>query len=145
MRDTRDKNAPLSQFSSKVKCVVDFFGPTDLRLSSNTGYNNPVGLQLVKDFIGKEPDKAPELYADASPITFVNKDAVPFLIVHGTADTLVPISQSEQLENALKKAGVEATLLRIEGAGHGFGPLNSPNAQKAWQAAVEFLTKHLKP
>jgi acetyl esterase/lipase len=145
LRDTRDKNTPLAQFSSKVQCVVDFFGPTDLRLSSNTGYNNPVGLTLVKDFIGKTPEQAPELYADASPITFVSKDAAPFLIVHGTADPLVPISQSEALTDALKKAGVEVNLLRIEGAGHGFGPLTSPNAQKAWQATTEFLTKQLKP
>lgn len=140
VRDTRDKNAPLSQFSSKVKCVVDVFGPMDLRLNSNTGYNNPVGLVLVQGFIGKKPEESPELYADASPITFVSKDTAPFLILHGTKDNLVPISQSEAMVEALKKAGVEVNLIRVEEAGHDAVPI-----QKGWQAAVEFLTKHLKP
>jgi acetyl esterase/lipase len=140
VRDTRDKNAPLSQFSSKVKCVVDIFGPMDLRLNSNTGYNNPVGLALVQGFIGKKPDESPELYADASPITFVSKDTAPFLILHGAKDNLVPLSQSETMAEALKKAGVEVNLLRVEEGGH-----DGVTVQKGWQAAVEFLTKHLKP
>ncbi|MCS6860969.1 MAG: alpha/beta hydrolase [Abditibacteriales bacterium] len=140
VRDTRDKNAPLSQFSSKVRCVVDVFGPMDLRPHLNTTYNNPFGLVLVQGFIGKKPDEAPELYADASPITFVSKDAAPFLILHGAKDNLVPISQSEAMAEALKKAGVEVNFIRIEEAGH-----DATVVQKGWQAAVEFLTRHLKP
>jgi acetyl esterase/lipase len=140
VRDTRDNTAPLSQFSSRVQCVVDYFGPTDLRPSSNVLYNNPVGLFLVREFLGKEPQQAPEICADASPITFVTKDDAPFFIIHGTADMLVPISQSEVMADALKKAGVEVSLLRVEGGGH-----SADLVQKTWQETAVFLTKHLKP
>ena len=54
----------------------------------------------------------------ASPITYVTSKAPPFLILHGDQDGLVPCEQSEELEEALKKAGVEATLQVVKGAGH---------------------------
>ena len=77
-----------------------------------------------------------------SPVTYVSKDAPPFLIIHGTADTLVPYAQSVELEAALKTAGVDVLLQPIPGAGHGNSPhFTSPAAQKLYRA---FWDKHLK-
>jgi dipeptidyl aminopeptidase/acylaminoacyl peptidase len=59
--------------------------------------------------------------AKASPITYVSKDAPPFLIMHGDRDRTVPFNQSELLYAALNKAGVDATFMPMKGAGHGFG------------------------
>jgi len=58
--------------------------------------------------------------ADASPITHVTPGAPPFLLVHGTADWLVPYAQSEQLAAALGAAGVPVELVPVEGAEHIF-------------------------
>ena len=58
--------------------------------------------------------------ADASPITHVTPAAPPFLLVHGTADWLVPYAQSEQLHAALTAAGVDSRLVPVEGAQHIF-------------------------
>jgi dipeptidyl aminopeptidase/acylaminoacyl peptidase len=58
--------------------------------------------------------------ADASPLTHVTPDAPPFLLVHGTADWLVPFAQSEQLHARLTDAGVDARLVPVEGAQHIF-------------------------
>jgi dipeptidyl aminopeptidase/acylaminoacyl peptidase len=58
--------------------------------------------------------------ADASPVTHVTPEAPPFLLVHGTADWLVPYAQSEQLHAALTAAGVPSTLVPVEGAQHIF-------------------------
>ena len=58
--------------------------------------------------------------ADASPITHVTPDAPPFLLVHGTADWLVPYAQSEQLAAALTAAGADVCLVPVEGAMHIF-------------------------
>ncbi len=55
----------------------------------------------------------------ANPIMYVTKDDPPFLIVHGDKDPLVPHNQSEILLDALKKAGVEATLYTVGAGGHG--------------------------
>lgn len=132
----------LATFSSKVSCVVNYFGPTDFR----PVVNSPRAVATLANFLGKSAQEAPDLYADASPITHVSKTSVPFLSLHGNNDTSIPIAQSEKLTEALKQAGVEATLLTVEGAGHGFhNQVDSDNAQKAWQAALEFFDRHLKP
>jgi dipeptidyl aminopeptidase/acylaminoacyl peptidase len=41
----------------------------------------------------------------------------------------------------LKAAGVEAELLTLEGAGHGF---KGPDAEKAEKAMFSFFAKHLR-
>ena len=55
----------------------------------------------------------------ANPIAYVDKDAVPFLIVHGTLDRLVPFNQSQLLAAALEAAGASVTFHPVEGGGHG--------------------------
>ena len=54
-----------------------------------------------------------------NPITYVDKNAPPFLIVHGTLDRLVPFNQSELLVDALKAAGASVKFHPVEGGGHG--------------------------
>jgi len=81
----------------------------------------------------------PEAYRQASAIAFVAKDNPPFLIVHGGADTTVPFSQAETFYNALKAAGVDAKLVKIEGGEH--NSVLNPNLQPAIQ---EFLDQHLR-
>jgi acetyl esterase/lipase len=137
-RETRDTSAQFSKHSSKVQCVVDFFGPSDFvtdPLSAN-------GSPIVEAFIGKKREEAPDAYRDASPITFVSKDSAPTLICHGTADMLVPMAQSERVEAALKKAGVAVTLMKMEGQPHGF---RGEAQEQALKASVEFFDKYLKP
>jgi dipeptidyl aminopeptidase/acylaminoacyl peptidase len=51
---------------------------------------------------------------------FVSSGAAPSLIVHGDADRVVPIVEGETMYAALSKAGVPASFVRIEGAGHRF-------------------------
>jgi dipeptidyl aminopeptidase/acylaminoacyl peptidase len=56
----------------------------------------------------------------ASPVTYVNQTTAypPFLIVHGSADQIVPETQSEELAAALKAAGGAVMLQVIPGASH---------------------------
>ena len=83
----------------------------------------------------------PEKAKAASALHQVTKDDVPFLIMHGTADTSVPVDQSERLHAALKAAGVESTLKLLPGAGHGGKEFDSAESHAAIQ---EFLDRHLK-
>jgi acetyl esterase/lipase len=122
--------------SSRVQCVIDFFGPTDLlKLSPANAKENPVTRLLG----GSTKDKR-ELAVSANPITYVSKGDPPILIVHGDKDPVVPLSQSELLHDALKKAGVDATLKVVPEAGHGNG-IFTPELAKEY---VEFFEKHLK-
>lgn len=121
-----------------VKEVVDWFGPTDLTRMG--GSHNRPGSPEAK-LLGGPVQENKEKAARANPITYVNKDAAPFLILHGDKDHTVPYSQSELLAEALKKAGVEVTVRKVEGAGHGGPAFNSPDNRKAIE---DFFNRHLK-
>ena len=54
----------------------------------------------------------------ACPVSFVTKDAPPFLIIHGEEDHTVPFSQGVLIYEELEKVGCDVTLLAIEGADH---------------------------
>jgi acetyl esterase/lipase len=107
---------PLDQ-SSRVTCVVDFCGPSDFtRIRGAADAARPV-TQLLGGTIDEKPAEAKA----ASPVTYASKDDPPFLIMHGTADPLVPLQQAEEMYEVLKQAGVDATLVKVDGGGHGFG------------------------
>jgi acetyl esterase/lipase len=90
--------------SSAVKAAIPWYGPVD-----------PAAMPGVKGNSGLPVDI--ENYVNLLPL--VEKASLPFLIIHGTEDPLVPFSQSELLYDALKKAGASPELLAVEGAGHG--------------------------
>lgn len=107
---------PFPKENSKVQCVVNFFGPTDfLTMSGEAMKPNPV-IQLL----GGESPELKEKAKQASPVTWITKDDAPFFTAHGTKDPLVPYSQAEEINTALRKVGVESHLITMVGGGHGF-------------------------
>lgn len=143
--ETRDNSDPeLKRFSSKVQCVVDCYGPVDLEAMMRSA-----SAPIVESFLGKPLAGHEEHYRDASPAFNVKKGAPPFLIFHGTRDLgtsrgQVPIEQSISFCDKLKEAGADATLIKLEGAGHGFSHSGSnKHAQEMLTSATEFFTKHL--
>ena len=130
----------------KVKAVVDWYGPTDLltmppnvlsekRTRAELAKAN--GAVLLGGIVMDQPEKAKAV----SALHQVTKDDVPFLIMHGTADTSVPVDQSERLHAALRAVGVESTLKLLLGAGHGGREFDSAESRALIQG---FLDKHLK-
>ena len=122
-----------------ARCVIDFFGPTDLSL-----YGRSPGLEdgYMVPFLGKACKTDPEVYRKASPVTFASKAVPPVLMVHGTADILVPIIHSERLLEKLTAAGATAELVTVPGTGH--GPWGPEQAATGIAATVRFLDAHLK-
>ena len=122
--------------SSRVSCVVDFCGPSNfLAIKKLEGGREPSAVTML---LGARADEKPELAKEASPITYVSKDDPPFLIVHGTEDRTVPLEQAQMLYDALKKAGADATFIKIEGGGHGIG------GPEVIERVNAFLEKHLR-
>lgn len=93
--------------SHRIKAVVDIYGPTDL--TTEYSRNHP----LVTSFIARSFEQAPDLYKEASPIHYLDKNDPPTMILHGTSDDLVPISQSDLLKARLDSLGVPCVYYRL--------------------------------
>jgi len=102
-----------------IKCVLDFYGPSDLiMLATNpdTAINNmrnPVSILL-----GAMAVDRPDLAKKASPVTYIDKNDPPFLIVQGEKDESVPNTESKILSSWLTLAGVKNKLIIVPGAPH---------------------------
>lgn len=115
--------------SSDVQAGVDFFGPTDfLRLKEQDpggwiDHDSPSApeAQLLGCAIPTCPDRARE----ANPLTYVDPQDPPMLLLHGRADNVVPHAQTEILYDALKAACVDTRFFSVPGAGHSHADVTS--------------------
>ncbi|MEZ4707791.1 MAG: alpha/beta hydrolase [Caldilineaceae bacterium] len=132
--------------SSRVQCVVDYFGPTDFlqmdtqRLPNGMIHNAPDSPE--SELVGGNIQEHPAKVARANPITYIPQDVTadvpPFLIVHGDADPLVPYGQSILLVDALQKVGADVTFYTVKGGGHGH--FTDPEVVRL---TTKFLAKHI--
>ena len=137
VKELEGSQGNLDQFS-RVQAVVDFYGPTDF-VSWDPHFSN-YAYAVITRLIGGPPHENKEKARKASSVAYVNKDSAPFLILHGDKDGIVPLAQSQELAEALKKAGVEVDLQVIKGSGHGGPAFLSPENRKLID---EFFAKHL--
>jgi acetyl esterase/lipase len=128
--------------SSRVQAIIDLYGPIDIPGMART---RQFDSMLVNVFGKNDPDD-PGL-VNASPLSHLAGKEPPFLILHGTSDMTVPISQSEKLYDQLKAAGDPAELVVVKNAGHGFedpGREISPTQTELVQKAANFFDQVLK-
>jgi acetyl esterase/lipase len=126
------------EYSSTVRAVCDWYGPTDFLAFADPDQFDPQRHPVVEKLFGGPVTQKKQLARAASPISHVDPKDPPFLIMHGDKDNVVPLDQSIRFYEKLKKAGVPAELIVVEGAGHGF-----PNKQQIEQLR-DFFVKHLK-
>ena len=131
--------------SSRVQAVIDWYGPADfLKMQSESlacgviDHDSPVSPEAL--LLGCPIQVCKDRSRRASPVTYATADDPPFLIMHGTADCLVPPLQSRDMADALKAVGVDATLKFIEGAGHGGDEFELAENRKL---VDDFFDKHL--
>jgi len=127
---------PLERVSSRIQAVACFYPPVDF-LNYNFEGDNVVLHSEIREFQAPfdfmewnpqilhyvpvtDPEKRTETGRQFSPLYFVTPDDAPAFIVHGDADTLVPVSQSMRIIEKYKEAGVPCELTIKPGAKHGF-------------------------
>jgi acetyl esterase/lipase len=115
--------------SSDVQAVVDKFGASDL--SQLEADYDPASQQAMAPLLAiaakyvngpastQSLAETPATVAAANPITRIEPGDPPFVIFHGNADKLISPSQTLNLHNALRAAGVTSTRYVVDGGGHG--------------------------
>ena len=98
------------QYSSSVQAVVNLAGATDLASWNKEPY--------VSAYLGGPLQEKPELYKQASPISYVRAAKVPILTIHGDKDTSVSPDQALLLDARMREAGAPHTLIIEGGRGH---------------------------
>jgi acetyl esterase/lipase len=136
--DGLEGEVPSGAPDSRVKAVVNYFGPTDLAAPDIPEVCKP----WVKDLLGGAPQENPEAAAKASPVTFVSNDDAPILTFQGTKDPLVPYNQGIKLADAMNRAGVAGRVELIIGAQHGWAGVE---LERTREATFRFLDRYLTP
>lgn len=127
---------PIERVSSRVQAVACFFPPTDflnygkpgeIALGNGILHDFPAPFEFntfnpeKKIFVRIDDEaKRQEIGRQISPITHVTADDPPTLIIHGDADTLVPIQQAQIYVDKMNQFGAEAKLITKAGGGHGW-------------------------
>ena len=124
--------------SSRVRAVVNYFGPTDLAATDIS----PASKFLVRDFLGTDAAADPKLAALASPLAHLDQDDAPTLTFHGTEDAVVPVTQAVRLSAAMGRSGVAGRAELLSGLGHGW---SGPAMARTMEATYEFFDAQLKP
>ncbi|MBQ0797419.1 alpha/beta hydrolase [Zhongshania sp.] len=113
-----------------VQGCIPFYGVYDFLNSQGQRSSESLSQWVSAKVLKKTRAESPELWRQASPLYWVHKDAPPFLIIHGEADTLVPVEESRVLYNALKEVSNQAV---------SFAEL--PDAQHAFELAISLRTQ----
>lgn len=131
-------NKQCPKYGTCVQAVVDFCGPTLFVPGEIPGNGDELDHPGLIKLLGGTVQERPKLARAASPMTYVSPDDPPFLIVHGDADPIVPVTQSEIFVAALREAGVPVKLHVVKGAGHAVLNPKTARMTKRW------LDTHLK-
>ncbi|MGE3316869.1 MAG: prolyl oligopeptidase family serine peptidase [Planctomycetaceae bacterium] len=110
---------------TRVKATAVFFPPTDFLVYGGRPFDpqsflfktlalsrDPKKLKAVDD------DEMKKLLTEISPARRVHSKVPPFLFIHGNADLMVPLQQSETMVEALKKENIPVELIVKQGGGH---------------------------
>ena len=115
-----DADSPPLRYDTRVKAAGIFFPPTDfLDWDGKLADLKLLGsLVFLGGTNGHSEAEVKEGALRISPARLVKPPVVPFLLIHGDADPLVPLQQSQKMVAALKAAGGSAELIVKKGGGH---------------------------
>ncbi len=138
-----DYAAMVAPKDLQVAAVVSFYGPHDLVMQAKEkGLSK--GLQGLTGVEELNADGEKRLRG-VSPTFMVHKGLPPFLLLHGTADQLVPYQESTLFCEALKAQGVACELFTVPDGRHGMGSWEGHTEQSKYKAVVsEWLKKNLQ-
>ncbi|MGE2736183.1 alpha/beta hydrolase fold domain-containing protein [Mycolicibacterium vaccae] len=105
---------------TSVDAVVGIYGRYDWEDKSTVERVRFVDF-LERVVVKRSIDKHPDVFRKASPMAQVHPDAPPFLVVHGTGDSVIPVAQARSFVERMRGVSRSAVgYVELPGAGHGF-------------------------
>jgi acetyl esterase/lipase len=146
--------------SSRVRAVVNWYGPSDLSKvaadfdpATRAAQENSTDNARVKYVLGpNDPTRlldAPAAVAAADPATYAGPGDAAFAHFHGSDDRVISPSQTVLLHHALASKGLPTARFLVEGAGHGpvvpQGDTSTPmwDTQRVMRHVTGFLRERL--
>lgn len=133
----------------KIAALCDWYGAADLntivRPMDGTDESLPELFRFPPEYfnLGAQRWQDRELRRQASPVEYVSGSMPPTLRVQGSADQMVPYSQSVEFYDAALQAGGSCELVTVEGGDHAWFGLPQAQVDEVVDASVAFLAKHL--
>ena len=125
--DPRFKTEEYKEYSDKVQCIVECFGPTDLLhmlpdqyidMMRDPALDNSPFIAPFRGLVGDRDIR--EVLYDMSPTSYIDScdKLPPTLVIHGDADEIVPYSQGTLIFEKLHDAGAIVRMICIKDAPH---------------------------
>jgi acetyl esterase/lipase len=133
-------STPSTPESDCVQGGVSWFGVHDF-----TTVPIPPGQTGPAPYLGCASSCPHDTLAFASPVNYVDPSDPPMLLIHGLADTLVAVSQTQEFEARLRAAHVPVQMILIPDVDHGFigktDAISTAAMQQALAATFAFFDK----
>jgi acetyl esterase/lipase len=131
----------FEEADTSVAACVALYGIYDFLNRNRTRHDWPLIPRIV---MKADPVADEAAFRAASPIDQASPDAPPFLVIHGSHDSLVPPSEARVFVEVLREQSQSTVqYLEVEGAQHAFDAVSSPRSRRVAAVAAEFLGAHV--
>ena len=125
---------------TRVQAAVTFYGVYDLTDRHGHWPHQGISTLLESAVLKVSHEEAPEVWDAASPVMRVREDAPPWLVVHGTHDSLVPVEEARRFSEALRAVSSQPVCYaEIPDAQHAFEIFRSVRGHHTLRAVSAFL------
>lgn len=115
-----DLQSSLATQSDCVQGLVTWYAVFDFVNAPLSGPIEQSANSAVGKFLGCAPTDCKSTAELASPVTHLDKDDPPTLLIHGDRDKVVPVAQSQKFEQALLAKHIAVKFLLIKDVDHSF-------------------------
>jgi len=117
---------------TSVQACIPFYGVYDMLVRENQHPNRQVYERFLRGkVIYESPKENPQLWDLASPIVQVQPDVPPFMVVHGTHDSLAVVAEGRAFSHKLREVSQNPVVY-----------VEMPGAEHAWETVHSLRTEH---
>ncbi len=126
---------------TSVDAVIGIYGRYDWEDRSTVERVSFVDF-LERVVVKRRLSRHPEIFRKASPIARVHPEAPPFLVIHGSGDSVIPVAQARSFVDRLRAVSRSVvSYVELPGAGHGFDMIDGARTGSMATAVRLFLNQ----